>query len=42
MSGSGSTVFAIFETKELTLWAADKLKKEGYEVEVVKTVTPKK
>ncbi len=42
MSGSGSTVFAIFETKELTLWAADKLKKEGCEVEVVKTVTPKK
>ena len=38
VSGSGATCFAIFETKELTLWAADKLKKQGLEVEVVKTI----
>ena len=41
MSGSGSTVFGFYETKELTLWAADKLKKMGLEVEVVKTISRK-
>ena len=38
VSGSGATCFALFETKELTLWAADKMKKLGYDVEVVKTI----
>ena len=38
VSGSGATCFALFETKELTLWAAEKMKKLGFEVEVVKTV----
>ena len=28
MTGSGSTVFGIFETEELCRWAADKLKKK--------------
>lgn len=42
VSGSGATCFALFETKELTLWAADKMAKQGYEVEVVKTVAPQK
>ncbi len=38
MSGSGSTVFAIFDTKELCLWAADKLKSMGINATAVKTV----
>lgn len=42
VSGSGATCFALFETKELTLWAADKMKKLGYDVEVVKTINPKR
>ena len=37
VSGSGATVFGIFETKELSLWACDKLLKQGYDAEVVKT-----
>ena len=41
VSGSGATCFALFETKELTLWAAEKMKRAGYDVEVVKTVKPK-
>ena len=41
VSGSGATCFALFETKELTLWAAEKMKKLGCEVEVVKTIIPK-
>ena len=41
VSGSGSTTFAIFETKELALWAADRLKGKGYSVEVVPTIIPK-
>lgn len=39
VSGSGSTVFAIFETKELTLWAVDRLKKLGFDAMAVKTVS---
>ena len=38
VSGSGSVTFALYETKELCLWAADKLKKRGFSVEVVRTV----
>jgi 4-diphosphocytidyl-2C-methyl-D-erythritol kinase len=41
VSGSGATVFGIFETEELSRWACDKLLKQGYDAEVVKTVTPK-
>lgn len=41
MSGSGSTVFGFYETKELCLWAAEKLKRNGLDVEVVKTITRK-
>lgn len=40
MSGSGSTVFGIFETEELCRWAADKLKKSGKKAFVVKTIDP--
>ena len=39
VSGSGSTVFGIFENKEFTLWALDKLKKSGYDAIAVKTVS---
>ena len=41
MSGSGSTVFGFYETKELALWAADKLRRQGLDVEVVKTISRK-
>jgi hypothetical protein len=34
-------VFGIIETEELSRWACDKLLKQGYDAEVVKTVTPK-
>ena len=40
VSGSGATTFAIFETRELALWAADRMKRKGFEVEVVSTVIP--
>ena len=40
VSGSGATTFAIFQTKELALWAADRLKRKGLDVEVVSTVIP--
>ncbi len=33
MTGSGSTTFAIFETPELCLWAADALRKQGLDAE---------
>ncbi len=35
VTGSGSCVFSLYETKELCDWAADKLKKQGYDCEVV-------
>ncbi len=35
VTGSGSCVFALYETKELCLWAADKLKKADIDCEVV-------
>ena len=38
VSGSGATCFALFETKELTLWAAEHMNKMGFSVEVVKTI----
>lgn len=41
VSGSGSTTFAIFETKELALWAVDRLRRKGFNVEVVPTIIPK-
>ena len=40
VSGSGATTFAIFETRELALWEADRMKRKGFEVEVVSTVIP--
>ena len=41
VSGSGATTFAIYETRELAQWAADKMRRKGFEVEVVSTVIPK-
>ena len=35
MTGSGSTVFGIFETEELCRWAADKLRKKDLDCEYV-------
>ncbi len=41
MTGSGSTVFCMFETLELALWAVSKLKKEySYRVELLKSINP--
>lgn len=40
MTGSGSTVFSIFETRELCEWAADKLIKEGIRAIAVDSVSP--
>lgn len=37
MTGSGSTVFAIFETKELCDWATDKMRKKGFNAQTLKT-----
>ena len=42
VSGSGATTFALFETKELALWAVDRLKRKGLDVELVSTVIPQK
>ena len=41
MSGSGSGVFGIFETRELCLWAAQKLKSVTKDVFVAETIDPK-
>lgn len=38
VTGSGSCVFALYETKELCEWAASKLKSDGADCEVVKFV----
>ncbi len=41
MTGSGSTVFSTYETKELALWAVSKLKKEfSNRVELLKSINP--
>ena len=40
VSGSGATTFALFETKELALWATDRLKRQGFNAETVPTVIP--
>lgn len=37
MSGSGSAVFAIFETRELCDWATEKMKKLGFKATTLKT-----
>ena len=42
VSGSGATTFAIFETRELAEWGADRLRRKGFNVEVVSTVIPNK
>ena len=43
MTGSGSTVFSIYETVELATWAVSKLKREfGDRVELLKTFDPNK
>ena len=42
VSGSGATTFALFETKELALWATDRLKRKGFNAEVTSTVIPSK
>ncbi len=39
MSGSGSAVFAVFETRELCLWAEEKLKKRGIDAVAVDSVS---
>lgn len=39
VSGSGSSVFGIFESKELTLWAVESLKRLGFDAIAVKTVS---
>lgn len=38
VTGSGSAVFALYETPELCRWACDKLKKRGYNAIIVYTV----
>ena len=38
VTGSGSAVFALYETPELCRWACDKLKKGGYNAIIVYTV----
>lgn len=40
MTGSGSTVFGIFETEELCHWAVEKLKRKDIDAEYVTTITP--
>ena len=40
MTGSGSTVFGIFETEELCRWAVDKLRKKDLDCEYVCSVEP--
>ncbi len=43
MTGSGSTVFSMYDTVELATWAACKLKREfGDRVEILKTFDPNK
>ena len=43
MTGSGSTVFSVYETVELATWAVSKLKREfGDRVELLKTFDPNK
>lgn len=37
MTGSGSTVYAVFETKELCDWATDKVRKNGLKALTLKT-----
>ena len=37
MSGSGATVFAVYENFEMASWAVDKLKKQGYRAELLET-----
>lgn len=41
MTGSGSSVCALFETEELCLWAKDKLKREKLNVAVTESLTAK-
>lgn len=41
MSGSGSSVVGIFQTKELCEWAKDKLKRENLTIHVTETLTEK-
>lgn len=40
MTGSGSTVFGIFETEELCRWAVEKLRRKNIEAEYVTTINP--
>ncbi len=40
MSGSGSTVFALFESEELCRWAVDKLKRKGLDCEYARSINP--
>lgn len=42
MTGSGSTVFGIFETEELCRWAEDKLRKKDLDCEYVCSIEPGK
>ena len=38
VTGSGSAVFAVFDSPELCAWAADKMRKKGFRAITVKTV----
>ena len=40
MSGSGGTTFALFGHDELARWAADKLRKDGLDCLVCRTIDP--
>lgn len=42
MTGSGSTVFAIYDSYEMASWAVDKLKKQNLNVELLKNYDYKK
>ena len=42
MTGSGATVFAVYENYEMASWAEDKLKKQGYNAEILETYDYKK
>ena len=42
MTGSGATVFAVYENYEMAYWAEDKLKKQGYNAEILETYDYKK
>lgn len=42
MTGSGSTIIVIFETRELLLWAQEKFYQQGFKCKMLKTHLPNK